>query len=66
MVLFVSGNIEEATEPMLFNNNSAKIVLKLELYLKNIFQIRSNTNTPTWYFSNTNICAFEYKYNQKL
>ena len=41
MIQFVSGNIEQATEHaelMLFN--SAKILLKLELYLKNIFQIR--------------------------
>ena len=47
MIQFVSGNIEQATELMLFN--SAKILLKLELYLKNIFQIRSNT-------------SFKYKY----
>ena len=64
MIQFVSGNIEQATELMLFN--SAEILLKLELYLKNIFQIRSNINTnmPIWYFSNTNtnICVFEYQY----
>ena len=52
MIQFVSGNIEQATELMLFN--SAKYVQKH----------RSNTNTPIWYFSNTNtnICVFEYKY----
>ena len=54
MIQFVSDNIEQATEIMLFN--SAEILLKLELYLKNNFQTRSNTNT------NTNICIFEYKY----
>ena len=71
MIQFVRGNIEQATELMLFN--STEILLKLELYLKNIFQIHcsntnTNTNTPIWYFSNTNtntntnICVFEYKY----
>ena len=38
MIQFVSGNIEQATELMLFN--SAEILLKLELYLKKYF---SNT-----------------------
>ena len=67
MIQFVRGNIEQATELMLFN--STEILLKLELHLKNIFQIHcsnTNTNTPIWYFSNTNtntnICVFEYKY----
>ena len=41
MIQFVSGNIEQATELIVFN--SAEILLKLELYLINIFQIRSNT-----------------------
>ena len=35
MIQFVSGNTEQATELMLFN--SVEILLKLELYLKNIF-----------------------------
>ena len=70
MIQFVSGNIEQATKLMLFN--SGEILLKLELYLKNIFKYvqihrsNTNTNTPIWYFSNTNtntnICVFEYKY----
>ena len=49
MIQFVSGNIEQATELMLFN--SVEILLKLELYLKNIYKYvqihRSNTNTNT-------------------
>ena len=72
MIQFVSGNIEQANELMLFN--CAEILLKLELYLKNIFQILSNTSFKYKYkykytnlvFSNTNantnICVFEYKY----
>ena len=42
MIHFVSGNTEQATELMLFH--SVEILLKLELYLKTIFQIRSNTS----------------------
>ena len=55
MIQFVNGNIDQVTEPMLFN--SAEILSKLELYLNNIVQIhRSNTNT------NTPIAFFKYKY----
>ena len=60
MIKFVSGNIDQATEPMLFN--SAEILSKLDLYLKNIFQIRSNTSFKYKY---TNSVFFKYKYKYK-
>ena len=63
MIQFVSGNIDQATEPMLFN--SAEILSKLELYLKNIFQIRSNTSFKYKYkykYKYTNSVFFKYKY----
>ena len=64
MIQFVSGNIEQATELMLFN--SAEILLKLELYLKNIFQIRSNTSFKYKYkYKYTNLVFFKYKYKYK-
>ena len=62
MIQFVSGNIEQATELMLFN--SAEILLKLELYLKNIFQIRSNTSFK-YKYKYTNLVFFKYKYKYK-
>ena len=64
MIQFVSGNIEQATELMLFN--SAEILLKLELYLKNIFQIRSNTSYKYKYkYKYANLVFFKYKYKYK-
>ena len=59
MIQFVSGNTEQATELMLFN--SAEILLKLELYLKNIFQIRSNTSFK-YKYKYANLVFFKYKY----
>ena len=59
MIQFVSGNIDQATEPMLFN--SAEILSKLELYLKNIFQIRSNTSFK-YKYKYTKSVFFKYKY----
>ena len=61
MIQFVSGNIDQATEPMLFN--STEILSKLELYLKNIFQIRSNTSFKYKYkYKYSNWVFFKYKY----
>ena len=60
MIQFVSGNIEQATELMLFN--SAEILLILEPYLKNIFQIRSSTSFKYKY---ANLVFFKYKYKYK-
>ena len=64
MIQFVRGNIEQATELMLFN--STEILLKLELYLKNIFQIRSNTLFKYKYkYKYANLVFFKYKYKYK-
>ena len=64
MIQSVSGNIEQATELKLFNY--AKILLKLELYLKNIFQIRSNTSFKYKYkYKYANLVFFKYKYKYK-
>ena len=61
MIQFVRDNIEQATELMLFN--STEILLKLELYLKNIFQIRSNTLFKYKYkYKYANLVFFKYKY----
>ena len=61
MIQFVSGNIDQATEPMLFS--SAEILSKLELYLINIFQIRSNTSFKYKYkYKYTKSVFFKYKY----
>ena len=59
MIQFVRGNIEQATELMLFNYT--EILLKLELYLKNIFQIRSNTLFK-YKYKYANLVFFKYKY----
>ena len=66
MIQFVTGNIEQATELMLFI--SAEILLKLEQYLKNIFQIRSNTLFKYKYkykYKYANLVFFKYKYKYK-
>ena len=64
MIRFVGGNIDQATEQMLFNSaeihlksekcisNMLKYIVQIQIYLFGI----SNTNT------NTNNCVFEYKY----
>ena len=52
IIHLVNGKISQATEPMLFK--STTILLKLEMYLTNIFQIRSNT--PSKYI-------YRHKYN---
>ena len=62
MIQFVSGNTEQATELMLFN--SVEILLKLELYLKNIFQIRSNTSIK-YKYKYAKLVFFKYKYKYK-
>ena len=57
MIQFFSGNIDQATELMLFN--SGEILLKLELYVKNIFRIRSNI---LFKYKYTNLVFFKCKY----
>ena len=62
MIQFVSDYIEQANELMLFN--CAEILLKLELYLKNIFQILSNTSFK-YKYKYTNLVFFKYKCKYK-